>query len=81
MKIKAILEYNNAEDDIERFEEIMSEILDLTQEAMQIVRESNNNMAYQRARSYWKGHIQQAVEKEDWFSMAATLNELRGESE
>lgn len=81
MKIKHILNEYDADEGIDRFEEIMSEILDLTHDAMQIVREHGDRSTYARADSYWRGHIEQAVEKRDWFSMAATLAELRGEGD
>ncbi len=81
LKIKHILNEYDADEGIDRFEEIMSEILDLTHDAMQIVREHGDRSTYARADSYWRGHIEQAVEKRDWFSMAATLAELRGEGD
>lgn len=80
MRLQTILnEYDDRDDNIDRFEEIMGEVMELTHEAIQIVRDSGDRMALARAQSYWEGHIRQAVEKEDWFSMAATLNELRDE--
>lgn len=78
MKIKHILnEYDD--EGIDRFEDIMSEIMQLSEEAIHIVREHGSRSALARAESYWVGHIRQAVENEQWFSMAATLNELRDE--
>ena len=69
----------NKDDGIDRFEEIMGEITDMVEEAMNIVREHGDRSTYARADAYWKGHITQAIEKRDWFSMAATLEELRDE--
>ena len=82
MKLNTIFEYNEDdehEEGIDRFEEIMGDITDMVDEAMQIVRDHGDRSAYNRADSYWRGHITQAVEKRDWFSMAATLEELRDE--
>lgn len=51
----------NSEDDVNRFEEIIMEIAGLTEEAYNIIKSSGNRAEAERARSYWRGHIQGAL--------------------
>jgi len=76
------------QEDVNRFEEIMNEIMRLCDEAMTIVRQSGNSTAYEQAKAYWKGHIHQAVGNEDneyvgkaTFSMNDTLEKLQSDVE
>jgi len=72
------------EDDTERFEEIMREIVQLTEEAYEITGSSGNRTVAERARLYWRGHIQGAVGESyseytggSMYSMEDTLGELK----
>ena len=70
--------------DLDRLLDIKHEIKDLNQEAIRIVKNSGNDMAYQRARSYWYAHISMALDDEHQYvgssttSIEDTYNELRG---
>jgi hypothetical protein len=70
--------------DIDRFEEIIGEIARLVDDAFTIVRMSGNRTEEERARSYWRGHIQGALGENyseyaggSMVSMEDTLNTLR----
>lgn len=70
-------------EDAQRFEEIMDQILELSQEAYQIARAHGEG---ERARSYWVAHIAGAVDRRNsgymggsMTDMADTLRELRAE--
>ncbi|MBI4471434.1 MAG: hypothetical protein HY646_02125 [Acidobacteria bacterium] len=68
-------------DDIDRLKEIQTELLDLLDEAKQILRREGG-MVYERARSYWLAHATMAITKEsEWLggsliNMDDTLTEL-----
>lgn len=47
-----------------RLEEIKDNIKELANEALQIIRQSGNRMAYERSRAYWYPHVVGALDKE-----------------
>ncbi len=63
---------NEGADENERFEEIIQEIQELTQEAYDIVRHSGNKSAAARAEAYWFGHIMSAAGSDEYQSGSAT---------
>lgn len=72
--------------DVHRFEEIMQEMYELNEEALQIVSESGT-ASRERAYRYWYAHIQGAIGQDSDFlggsmiSMSDTLEELNGPDE
>jgi len=71
----------------ERILEISEEIRTLLGEAMGLISDSGSDLDYQRARSYWYGHILIALGGDHGYmgrsmcSMADTASEMMGESE
>jgi len=71
----------------ERILEISEEMQDLLQEAMDLVRSEGTNLDWERARSYWYGHIQIALGGDHGYlgrsmcSMTDTAEELMAEDE
>ena len=71
---------------IKRFNEIMEEMLKLTEEAVLIVeKETTSWVVAQRARSYWGDYIKESIKngrseffKGHKYGMKATLEELGG---
>lgn len=71
--------------DADRFEEIINEIASLTEEAYNLI--PRKGMTRERARQYWRGHIQGALGTShseymggSMFTMEDTLEEMRGGS-
>jgi len=66
----------------ERILEISEEIRDLLREAMGLISDNGTDLDYQRARSYWYGHIQLALGGDHGYmgrsmcSMADTAREM-----
>lgn len=71
----------------ERIREIIQEIRELAQEAMDHVRENGSDLTRERARSYWYPHILMNLDEEHGYlggsmcSMESTAGELEGEDE
>lgn len=60
----------------ERLEEIREEMMELCREALRLTRvESHHSMVYERARSYWYGHIMSALGSEEYPKGHATTME------
>jgi len=49
-------------EDKKRLLEIRRELLDLVDELQMLLRRSGNNFVYERAKAYWLGHLDNAVE-------------------
>lgn len=70
----------------ERILDIKDEIIELLQEAMDLVREHGTDSERGRARSYWYGHIRTSLDNNHGFlassiTMADTAEELMEEVE
>lgn len=64
-----------------RLEEIRSEMMDLLEESMNIIRMSGNRSVYERAKSYWIGAIDAGLGEGQYvdryeYTMAKTIAEL-----
>ena len=65
-----------------RLDEIKSEMLELLDEAMQIVKRDLDSIGYERAKSYWYAHIKMALTKDhdylgsDMFTLEDAANKL-----
>jgi ElaB/YqjD/DUF883 family membrane-anchored ribosome-binding protein len=72
-------------DDVERLDEILNEMNELLDEAKRIVRKSSSSQTKDRARAYWIGHIDAALDDEGEYvshrsqTMAGTIDDLRDE--
>jgi hypothetical protein len=58
---------------MERIEEAM---FDAEEVINDYVAEGGSSLVKHRAESYWMAHIDNAINKEDWFSMVATCKEI-----
>jgi hypothetical protein len=70
----------------ERILAIKDEIIELLQEAMDMVREQGTDTERARARSYWYGHIRMSLDNDHGFmgsgiTMADTAEELMAEGD
>ena len=70
----------------ERILNIKDEIIELLQEAMDLVREQGTDTERARARSYWYGHIRMSLDNDHGFmgsgiTMADTAEELMAEGD
>ena len=70
----------------ERILNIKDEIIELLQEAMDLVREQGTDTERSRARSYWYGHIRTSLDNDHGYlasniTMADTAEELMEEEE
>lgn len=67
-----------------RFLDIKEEMKSLVDEAIDMVKHSGNDMAWQRAKSYWYPHIVMALDEDHGYmgqsttSMESTYEELKG---
>jgi hypothetical protein len=73
---------NDAEEAANLLEQIADHISELTREALEIAKSTNDMGIYNRAKSYWYGHILTAVGDSEYdtrfdTTMLSTANELR----
>lgn len=67
---------------VERLKEIQQEFFSLLDEAKSIIRKAENQLIWERARSYWLAHIEMALSKEteflgsSMFTMDETIEEI-----
>ena len=72
-------------DDYDRLRDIRQEMIDLLDEAKNIIRMEDKHI-YERAKAYWIGHIDRALGGGDYFdkydcTMLKSINELGCEDE
>lgn len=60
-------------EDHERLVEIKDEMKNMLEEAKELIRRNASDWVYQRAKSYWIGHIAQALDDESDYMGSATV--------
>ena len=68
-------------DDLEEIKEKIEELLFDARELVDEACDEVSSGVAARAHLYWIAHIDQALTREDWFSLQSTINELRKEDE
>jgi len=73
-------------EDVERLEDIRAEMMDLLDEAKNIIRQSGNKSVYERAKAYWIGHIDSGLGGGDYvdtydYTFEKTIKELQNETQ
>lgn len=68
-------------EDYDRLVDIRVEMMDLLEEAKNIIRMSGNRSVYERAKSYWIGHVDAGLGEGNYvdtyeYTMAKTIAEL-----
>ncbi len=70
-----------------RLIEIQEEMINLLSEAKDLIRCSDNKMAYERAKSYWMAHVEMGLSNDHYYasssmcSMEDTIKELEPSNE
>lgn len=67
--------------DHDRLKEIRSEMMDLLEEAKNLIRQNGDRFIFERAKAYWIGHIDTGLGGGDYvdfndYTMQKTINEL-----